>query len=553
MRLALYYICHTFKNQLRKIFKTWVAVFFAVCLVLGVVVGLGAGFIVSLSDDTSSSSSETVSDDSSVQPSEDDEIILTHEEIAEVQEIFELAVGGIALLVFVLHILTGQKSGSSIFLMPDVNLLFSAPIKPQSVLMFRLVMQMGSMIAASIYLLFQIPNLCVNLGLGVWSALGLFAVWLFITVYSKLLSVLVYTFASSGNRSKRLIRPLTYGAISVIGVAFFLYMKINGVSVYTAAKSFFNADITRYIPIWGWVKGASVGAVSGDPLRFFVYVAVMIAGAVAMSWLIWRIKADFYEEALQKSSETAEAIQAAADNGAMVVRRKKERSEKLKRDGFSKGFGANVYFHKAIYNRARFAKLGLFNATVTVYLCLSLAVSLALKFVFEYQNIFVVACVIGAVAFFRSLGNPISQDIRQSSFFLIPESAYKKMFYSLLGGTATCLLDLIPAFAVAYIILGGNILHALLYLVFITAVDFYSSNVGVFLDVSMSTSIAKTIRNVIQIMIIYAGILPIIGIMAVGFFTGKIIPFTGISIMFCLMLGVLFSVISPRFVERGLR
>ena len=32
MRLFFYYAFHTFKNQLRKLFKTWVFVFIAVCL-----------------------------------------------------------------------------------------------------------------------------------------------------------------------------------------------------------------------------------------------------------------------------------------------------------------------------------------------------------------------------------------------------------------------------------------------------------------------------------------------------------------------------------------
>ena len=42
MKLFFYYAFCSVKNQLRKLFKTWVAIFFAVCLLFGVLIGLGA-------------------------------------------------------------------------------------------------------------------------------------------------------------------------------------------------------------------------------------------------------------------------------------------------------------------------------------------------------------------------------------------------------------------------------------------------------------------------------------------------------------------------------
>ena len=45
MRLFLYYITHTFVNSIKKIFRTWVAIFIAVIIGFGVLIGLGAGFI----------------------------------------------------------------------------------------------------------------------------------------------------------------------------------------------------------------------------------------------------------------------------------------------------------------------------------------------------------------------------------------------------------------------------------------------------------------------------------------------------------------------------
>ncbi len=35
MRISGYYAWHSFKNQIKKIFKTWVLIFFLVCVLVG--------------------------------------------------------------------------------------------------------------------------------------------------------------------------------------------------------------------------------------------------------------------------------------------------------------------------------------------------------------------------------------------------------------------------------------------------------------------------------------------------------------------------------------
>ena len=42
MKLFLYYALHTFKNQLKKLFKTWVLVFIVLCALIGGLIGFFA-------------------------------------------------------------------------------------------------------------------------------------------------------------------------------------------------------------------------------------------------------------------------------------------------------------------------------------------------------------------------------------------------------------------------------------------------------------------------------------------------------------------------------
>lgn len=46
MKLFFYYVTHTFKNQLRKLFKTWIMIFLAVCVAVGILSGLVAGLFL---------------------------------------------------------------------------------------------------------------------------------------------------------------------------------------------------------------------------------------------------------------------------------------------------------------------------------------------------------------------------------------------------------------------------------------------------------------------------------------------------------------------------
>ena len=156
MRLFGYYAWHSFVNQLRKLFKTWVLIFLVICMAVGALIGVGAAML----DDASGEDEEIV--ESEITPEEPGAM----EQLGiEPEEIVELVVGGIILVVFVFQAISADKNGSKIFLPADVNLLFSSPMKPQSVLLFRLMTQLGTSILASVYLLFQLPNLVLNLGI----------------------------------------------------------------------------------------------------------------------------------------------------------------------------------------------------------------------------------------------------------------------------------------------------------------------------------------------------------------------------------------------------
>lgn len=542
MRLFGYYAWHSFINQLRKLFKTWVLIFLVVCMAIGALIGVGAAML----DDAAGGDEEIV----------ESEIIEeepgTIEKLGiEPEEIVELVVGGIILVVFVFQAISADKNGSKIFLPADVNLLFSSPMKPQSVLLFRLMTQLGTSILASVYLLFQLPNLVLNLGLSIWVALAMIATWCLTIVIGKLLQILLYIVCSTNVKLNSHLRNGIYVFLLVIAGAYLLYWKTSGEHYMVAATGFFNGSVSRFIPLWGWLKGFCMFAIEGNIVGLLVSFAAIVVGGSLLTYIIWHIKADFYEDAMAKSEETAELLAAAqsAKGGVTVIRRKKDRSDKLHRDGMCHGSGANVFFHKAMYNRFRFAHLGIFTKTSETYLVAAIGTAVLCRFVIQTNGLIPIILTLGALTFFRAMGNPLEQDTQMDHFLLIPESTWYKLFWSLLGGTANCFLDLLPAVIVSALLLGENVLLALAWLPLIVSVDFFATTVGAFIGFSVPVSAGKMVKQLVQIMFIYFGLLPDVAIMAVGLtFDQPVLAAIGCTVI-NVLLGLVFFFLSPLFLE----
>jgi len=543
MRLFGYYVCHTFVNQLRKLFKTWVLIFLVVCMLFGGLIGFGAAML----DDAAGGD---VTEDIETEILPEEEISL--EEAIGISQfsLVELIAGGVILLVFVMQAMGADKNGSRIFVPADVNLLFASPMKPQSVLMFRTLTRLGTMVLASVYLLFQLPNLVINLGMDLWAALSLIAAWCLTLGVGTLLQVLLYTVCSTNGKLKQYLRKGIYLLLAAIGIAYLVFWKVSSNTPLNAAAAFFNSPASRFIPFWGWIKGFCLFAIEGNVAGALLCLGTTLAGGAGLCWVIWHVKADFYEDAMAKSEEMAEILQQAQAEKAGLVKRKKDRSERLRRDGIHRGSGANVFFHKAMYNRFRFAHLGIFTKTSETYLVAAVGMSLLCRFVFQVDSMLPVMLTLGVFVFFRAMGNPLAEDTGMDYFLLIPESTWRKLFWSLMGGTANCFLDLIPA-ALCAVLLGADPVSVLLWLPVVVSVDFFATTVGTFIGTSVPVSAGKTLKQVVQIMFIYFGRLPDIAIIAVALvFEAPALGALGCATV-NLLLGLLFFALTPPFLEPG--
>ncbi len=552
MKLFFYYAFCSVKNQIRKLFKTWVAVLLAVCVIFGLVVGVIAASIEELIEGTDDPSIEEEIPPEELPP--EDEELLPEMSQEEIYRIVEAVIGGILLVMVIFEVMGAEKNGSNIFPMADVNLLFASPMRPQSVLMFRLCCQMGAMIFLGIYLLIEVPMLITSFGFTPLSAVVAVLTFAMAVIFGKLLNVLLYTLCSTHLTLKKWLRPALYTFVALVGLGYVaVWQSDPGATPWNAAIDYFSAPWSRYIPIWGWLRAIVMLSLQEDLLGVVLCAVGLIAAMVGMALLIRHIRADFYEDALAHSSETAALLQAAQENRTtgVVRKNKKDRSDKLIRDGIRHGWGANAFFFKAMYNRFRFGHLRYFTKTAETYLVTALGVALMEKLVFQTNSFLPVALVLSAMVFFRSLGNPLPQDIGINLFLMTPESSWAKMLWSLLGGTVNCVLDLAPAMLLATVVLQVNPLAALGWLLFAVSIDVYSSTANTFIDLSVSGLLTQQLRQVVVILFIYFGLLPDVALLIVGGVLGMMPLFAALAGAFNVALGALFFALSPLFLLRG--
>lgn len=539
MKLFSYYAWHSLVNQIRKLFKTWVLVFILVCGLMGGLIGFGAGVLTDAAE--AEQPEETVTEE---EPGFLEQLELTPMDAAE------LAAGAAVLLIFVFSALSADKNGSKIFLPADVPLLFASPMKPQSVLMFRLGTQMGIFVVAGFY----IPNLVINFGLNFSQSVAVLVFFVVAVLMSKLLQVLLYTLCATHRSWKAYLRKGIYALLAVIGMSYFLFWKLGSIeSPLKAAVAFFNGEATCLIPIWGWIKGICVFGATGEAGKLWLCLLATALAAALLCRIIWGIDADFYEDAMAKSEETAELMakaQSEKSSGVAATRkRKKDRSEKLRRDGMDRGSGAVMFFHKSLYNRFRFAHLGFFTKTMETYLVTACVAAAFCRFVVDMSSGVPVALVLSGFVFFRALGNPMVEDTQMDFFRLIPESTWSKLFWSALAGSVNCVLDLILPMLAASVVLWVSPLQILMWLPFAVSVDLYATAVGAFIDLSVPVSAGKMVKQFVQVLFVYFGLLPDVAIIAVGFVFHFPVAAVLASAAVNVGLGLLFLTLAATYLE----
>ena len=551
MRLFIYYAVHTVINTLKKLLKTWVAFFIVIilaCSLLGMIVSRIVPLVVNSVTGGQTAIEETVEENINEHHVSKLDIFLQERNLTKFDAVDMVVI--VAFLFFVTIVLATVNKGGELFKPADVPLLFASPMKPQSVLMFRLLNSLGMNILVGFYMFFQIPNLVRSLHISVWSAFIILLAYVLTMLFSTLIQMAFYTFSRSSKSGKINIAAILIGFYSVLGIAFMLYTTITKQEIWTAAFKFFGNKNMFWIPFIGWIRAMVYYSMMGDMVKAWIFTGLFIFACILTIILIWNVKADFYEDAMFATERVAaklENTQKASKGG--TVTREKDRGANIERDGFHFGSGAGVFFYKSVYNRLRFARFKLLSVTFVLNLLAAVGGSwLSGKIKNPFIDPFLIpAAAMALVAFYRTLGNPLEEDTSREFFILIPESPLKKIWASILGCLAVCAIDMSIPIVVAAIITKSNPVNVIGWFIFILSVSLFGTTVGAFVSLSIPGDHAQTIKTMIQILFVYFGAIPSMGFVIAGL----VLKNMGIMLIagaaFNVAAGAFFSLLSPHF------
>ncbi len=501
MRLMLYYSLHTTWNQLRRLFRTWLFLLLLCALLGGGLLGLGIARFSGNVQSMQAPSGEVLPEDFME--------FFDASNLSAVDAV-ELGSGLLILSLLTMQVIGAEKSVSRLFLPADVNFLFASPLTPQEVLSFRLLTTLGTVIIASIYLFFQFPSLVTRFGITPFAAASILVTWCLALTFSILLKILTFEFGSRHPLFKANLRYVILVLLGILVFALYYSYDKSAERVFLlSAHRFFNASWTRWIPVWGWLKGIPAFALEGNYSAAGILSILSLALIAVMILVIRHIPVDYYEEASIRCEEIALYMQQVnSDQAGLLVMKPKHRSEHLERDGFHYGHGPSIYFFKTLYNRKRFGIFGFITRTMITYGFICLAGGLFVRMFMDDPSIYPPVFLLAIAVFFRTVASPMSEDIRKDSFTLIPENTWLKLFCSLLGGSVNCGLDAVLPLMIGSVAAGYSPLRGLLFLPFIISIDFFATAAGTFVDAAIPSSIDKSLKQVIQILLLYLGMIP---------------------------------------------
>ena len=351
----------------------------------------------------------------------------------------------------------GLKQGSTFFAMPDVNMLFTSPIKPQAVLLYGVVRQMGISAMATFFMLFQIPNMRNLLHLN---AVGIFAVisaWFAVLVCAQVLSLCIYSLTAPYPKRRRIGNYVMYAVIGavVLGLIGFLLSKGGD---YQAVPDYFELPVIDFVPLVGWINAYMTGLITGETGKALLFLALTLFFPTLGIVLVQRTNADYYEDVLQATERTYLMKQAVKEGkGAAKNANQNVRAGKSGMAG--KGRGASAFFYRHVTEQRRTGLLFLDKSSLVVIIAAVIGGIIFRNLSAKDEITPFLICLIsfGALAYilyFLTVTGKFTQELTRPFIYLVPASPILKLFYSNLTTVIKSMIEGLIAFTILALLAG---------------------------------------------------------------------------------------------------
>jgi hypothetical protein len=345
------------------------------------------------------------------------------------ERILFLIIAGFGLLFLYAFTTTGLSTGSSLFTMPDVGLLFVAPISSKKILMYGLLSTLGKALLGSIFIFYQIGNLKANFGYGITEIVALFLLFALMVLYCQLLSIGIYIFSNSNPGRKNIVKMILYTAIGALLLATVLLQRQEQISMIEAVFRVTSSGWFGYLPVAGWAVMFFAGVIHGSLISIIIPLLLFFTTGILVIMLLTAGKADYYEDVLLSTELTFQQRRAAKEGSNIPRAGNQKIKVRDKEMGIAHGKGAMTFLYKHILEMRRKSRL-IFIDSFTIFMIIGLGIAgynFKLKAAPDAVNYSALATV-NYFQYFLTMMGKLRGELLKPYIYLMPEKSIKKVF-----------------------------------------------------------------------------------------------------------------------------
>jgi hypothetical protein len=367
-------------------------------------------------------------------------------------ELFKAIFTALIIVCLYFSLRQGIEKGSSYFRFSDVNLVFTAPVRQNKVLLYGFIKHMGTSFLIVLFMIFQIPNIKNNFmltGYGVWIIL---LTALLYSLLNPIIGMVMYIYTSK-SKAVRIMAKRIIDALMALAVLGLFINIITAGDFLNSAVRYLNSAIFSWLPLIGQLVTIASAAVYGITPVFFLSIAILFFIIAVFLFILYKNNLDYYEDVLAATEYTELKIKAKRKGRDVSAMGKK--NVRNIRSKFSVN-GAAAIFQKQMLEYRKASYFLFFDKSSIIIILAGIIFRLFMPELSEFK-IFAVLFFSAYMLFFFVIQGKWPQEIEKPYIFLIPEPDGKKLLYTTLTENIKNFLDGILLFAIFYIFFEKNI------------------------------------------------------------------------------------------------
>jgi hypothetical protein len=368
-------------------------------------------------------------------------------------ELFRAVTTAVFAIILYFSFRMGVDKGSTYFRMSDVNMLFPSPLRPNQIMIYGFVRQIGGTLLLMMIALFQVPNLKNQF---VMQSYGPLIILLSVVMYMMaypVFAMLIYSWTSKTKQRRKIGKRALDGLALLVGLLFLLSLAQTR-KLDAALIGLFDHAAMNWVPVLGWIRMVLNAAVDGVGPLFWLGIGLTLVTVIVFTVWVYRVNLDYYEDVLE-ATEFTEAAYAAKREGRNMQFNQKVRSGV--RQGITGG-GGKAIFSRSILEKRKTSLLLFFDKTSLIIVIASIAFKLFMPDEAGpgFSSLFSILAFSVYMLFLFSVQGLWAGELEKPYLYLIPATAAEKLFYVTLADNIKNLLDGVLLFVIAGVLFKEN-------------------------------------------------------------------------------------------------